>query len=136
MDLCDKLDYYRVKLFGHRIRALSYPTVALGVYGLSDAKTSTKLLSGLTIILGIGMYATNNRNATEKAYLHTKRKYKRKNGLNDKYFIESIRDRSLNGKLRGYCEQQGTFLAAKKFGYEKEFREAARRESNVIIPFF
>ncbi len=135
MDLCDKLGYYKVKALGHRIRTLSYPVLALGAYrSLSDTDITTLAYSGLITILGICMYATSRRNITGRAYLYTKKIYQRNNELSEENFIESIR-KSPNGKLHGYCEQQGIYLAAKELGYEDSFREAAKRASNVIIPF-
>jgi len=56
-------------------------------------------------------------------------------GINEDEFLIAV-SKYKEGKIFGYCEQQGIYLAAKKLGYEKEFFELKKKHTKNLIPNF
>jgi hypothetical protein len=142
--ITSKLEEFIIENFGHRIATAGKIIFTISIIDISIRYgLNIELLSQVNIsyniaamTLGTALYGTQDGQLTTlRSYKKTKRKLLENKLSKEKIFKEMIED-GANKKLMGYCEQQGTYLAAKKLNYVEEFYLAKKKYSNVILPHF
>jgi hypothetical protein len=139
-----KLEEFIIESFGHRIATagkiiFTIPVIDISIrYGLNLDLLSQINISydTVAIVVGTVLYGTQDDQLTTlRSYKKTKRKLL-ENKLSKEMIFKEMIEKGANKKLMGYCEQQGTYLAAKKLNYLEDFYSAKKKYSNVILPHF
>lgn len=73
--------------------------------------------------------------STLRAYRATKKHIELMGRIDDR-FVEGLLGVFSNNPIYGYCQLQGAYLAARKYGLGREFREIKKRVSRNKIPNF
>lgn len=133
MKLTEIVDQLYVGLMGDRVNLASKITLAASTYGLIKYKDPL-----LLIPTGLGLIAfgyTTEGLGTLKYYNRTSKHIKQFGKL-DSEFAKTLIEGTGNRKFTGYCQIQGMYLAAKKYGQLGAFYEAKKKYSKNIIPNF
>ena len=94
------------------------------------------VLAYTTLLPSVVLMASTNCGTTTLDHYRRTRKHMRGNGGKlDLRFAEALIEGSGNDRFFGYCQQQGLYLAAKRYGQLDVFNEA-KKKSNIVIPFF
>jgi len=134
--LTQSLDAALIYLTGNRVYTAGLAGVVQHPLIMSsiDNELAQSVSMGV-FFLGMSVIAaTRFGHSTTKHYLRTKKHIRDTGGL-DPAFVKNIIQKSENEAYIGYCQQQGCYLAAKRAGQEKVFREVASQYSRVRIPF-
>ncbi len=133
MKLTEIVNQLYVSLMGDRVNLASKITLAAGIYGLIRYKDPLLLIpTGLGLIFFV--YTTEGL-GTLKYYNRTSKHIKQFGKL-DSEFAKTLIEGTENRKFTGYCQIQGMYLAAKKYGQLDAFYEAKKKYSKNIIPNF
>ena len=145
INLSDKADDNYVRFFGNRTTVLGYVIGSYGfAFGLQGIFTGGALgilafiLGGATLVASkaVAELYTNYGRSTFEYYKRTERHIK-KSGKLKKRFLKILMTKDCeNTKYLGYCEIQGAYLAAKKYGQLDVFKEVKKKYSHNVIPNF
>jgi len=137
-NLKDKLKNLGVSLIGNRVTALGIG-MSLGSIGyLLTPDSESHLTQGicsLSYTLGtILCFETFFGSRTAYFYNFTKKHIANK-GRIDERFVERVLNPKECGRLYGYCEQQGVYLALRDAGMKEDFKFVKERSRNIIPNF-
>ena len=119
------------KIYSPKIKTIYESLEELAENSLNAAPTLLSV-SGLSLgLLGIGL--TLNGRTTKKYYKKTRKHIELKGELAPE-FIEKLIKKDGNGKILGYCELQGIYLAARDTGNLDVFYRVKNKLSRNIIP--
>ncbi|MBS3170138.1 hypothetical protein J4210_06675 [Candidatus Woesearchaeota archaeon] len=137
MELGDLLTRAYIRLIGNRVTLLGVILSSAGTVLYDFNERITAANTGAFLLLNFGaqlMCGTLIAGETARQYERSLEHLAENGGR----FEESYLRRKLEKPHRvcNYCPTQGVFLAAKKTGNVKQFREAEKRYSPNIIPHF
>jgi len=131
MNLKEKVEDLYVALVGNK---LTLAGNTIGFAGLYGAQTN---LAAVTALIGFGVSAVTSCGiATVEYYRRTEDLIKRRGRLDPRTVELWIEHTTLNGAVLGYCQQQGIYLAAKKYDQLETFTKVREKCSKVKIPHF
>lgn len=139
MILKETLGNLEVRLLGNRLFALGMPLLFGGFPAsfmyLSNNDYRNFFLSIAATIVGAGLVGINaDGRFTFKSYQRTKGHIEQFGEIKPEFFREYIKD--TNGRICGYCDVQGIYLAARELNKLESFYKNRREQSKCIIPNF
>ena len=140
MSLKDITDKAYHRLFGNRVTILG-ASIAVLPYCVdiqNDTLLQTLIMVSSPLITGLGgalLGSTSFGADTYSHYIRAEKHIKKFGELKPKY-VQKLIEGSTNRKFFGYCELQGVYLAAKKYGQLDVFNEVKKSHSNNILPNF
>ncbi|MBI2672745.1 hypothetical protein HYX19_00645 [Candidatus Woesearchaeota archaeon] len=140
MALKDIVDRLYVGLMGDRVNLASKIIFAAStyslIYGINHKTLPSFLFGYLGGYLSVSCFAyTTAGSGTLRYYNRTSKHIKQFRRL-DPGFAKTLIEGTENRKFTGYCQLQGMYLAAKKYGQLDVFYEAKKKYSKNIIPNF
>jgi hypothetical protein len=139
MKLRNALDNLEVRLIGNRVFALgaslfSGGIIACVISGPSINRDNDLMYGAAVAIGGVMMGFNTFGSSTYKSYKKTLKHIELCGEIRPDFFIEYLKYD--NGRFIGYCQLQGMYLAARKYGKLESFFQNKRENTTNCVPNF
>ncbi|MFH1589297.1 MAG: hypothetical protein ABIB43_01900 [archaeon] len=135
MILADIVKGAYVSILGNRVNVVGISLIIadswmqFGPDAVEYSQFANHVINTGVIFSGLTIYGIE----TKASYKKVKKHIQETGSLNKEFLKKGLNKKN---RIFNYCRSQGVYLAAKEFGYTKQFKEAKKLYSKSIIPNF